>query len=138
MKQAAGTEALDRVRQMRRSPTEAERLIWNAIRGRRLGGLKFRRQVWIGTYIVDFLCAEAKLIVEIDGARHADNAVYDMGRDASLAEAGYRTLRFWNNEVTGNLDGVLETILLACGARVPSPSRRSAAGPSFSLKGEGL
>ena len=94
MKQATGTEALSRVRQMRRSATEAERLIWNAVRSRRLGGFKFRRQVWIGSYIADFLCADAKLIVELDGAQHGDAADYDTRRDASLAEAGYRTLRF--------------------------------------------
>lgn len=138
MKQSAGTEALSRVRQMRRSPTEAERLIRNAVRSRRLGGFKFRRQVWIGSYIADFFCAEAKLVVELDGSQHSDADAYDTRRDASLAEAGYRTLRFWNNDVTGNLDGVLETILSACGARLPSPSRRFAAGPSLSLKGEGL
>jgi very-short-patch-repair endonuclease len=137
MKQAAGTEALSPVRQMRRSATEAERLIWNAVRSRRLGGFKFRRQVWTGRYIADFLCAEAKLIIELDGSQHGEAAGYDTRRDASLAEAGYRTLRFWNNDVTGNLDGVLKTILLACEARLPSPSHRFAAGPSLSLKGEG-
>ena len=129
MKQVAGTEAVARVRRMRRSPTEAERLIWNAVRSRRLGGFKFRRQVWIGTYIADFLSANAKLIVELDGSQHGDSADYDARRDASLAEAGYRTLRFWNNDATGNLDGVFKTILLACEARLPSPS--------LTLKGEG-
>jgi len=138
MKQAAGTDALVRVRQMRRSATEAERLIWNAVRGRRLGGFKFRRQVWVGPYIADFLCAEAKLIVEVDGSQHGATEAYDTRRDASLDEAGYRTLRFWNNDVTGNLDGVLQAILHVCEARLPSPSRRFAAGPSLSPGGEGL
>ena len=137
MKQAAGTEALARVRRMRQDQTEAERLIWSAIRSRRLGGFKFRRQVWIGSYIADFLCAEAGLVVELDGSQHGAAEAYDMRRDVSLDEAGYRTLRFWNNDVTGNLDGVLKTILLTCEAHVPSPSRRCAAGPSLSLKGEG-
>lgn len=137
MKQAAGTEALARVRQMRRSASEAERLIWHAVRSRRLGGFKFRWRVWLGFYIADFLCAEAKLVIELDGTQHGDAVTYDTRRDATLAEAGYRTLRFWNNDVTGNLDGVLETILLACEARLPSPSRRCAAAPSLSLKGEG-
>ena len=138
MKQAAGTEALARVRQMRKQPTEAERLIWNALRSRRLGGFKIRRQVWLGSYIADFLCAEAKLIIELDGSQHGDASDYDARRDATLAEAGYRTLRFWNNDVTGNLEGVLEIIREACQARLPSPSRRMAAGPSLSLKGEGI
>ena len=137
MRKAAGTEALQRVRQMRRTATEPERLIWNAVRGRRLGGLKFRRQVWIGPYVADFVCAEAKLILELDGSQHSDAETYDSRRDASLAEAGYRKLRFWNNDVTGNLDGVLEAILQAWEARLPSPSRRFAAGPSLSPRGEG-
>jgi very-short-patch-repair endonuclease len=137
MKQATGTEALARVRQMRRSATEAERLIWNAVRSRRLGGFKFRRQVWIGSYIADFLCPEARLVIELDGSQHGEAADYDTRRDASLAEAGYRTLRFWNNDVAGNLDGVLETILHACEGNLPSPSHRFAAGPSLSLTGEG-
>jgi very-short-patch-repair endonuclease len=137
MKQAAGTEALNRVREMRRSATEAERLIWNAVRGRRLGDFKFRRQMWIGPYIADLLCVEAGLIIELDGSQHGEAAEYDARRDADLAEAGYRTLRFWNNDVTGNLDRVLETIFHACGADVPSPSHRLAAGPSFSPRGEG-
>jgi len=137
MKQAAGSDGLARVRQMRRSATEPEGLIWNAVRGRRLGRLKFRRQVWIKSYIADFLCAEAKVVVELDGSQHGDAAAYDERRDASFAEAGYRTLRFWNNDVTGNLDGVLETILRACEGHLPSPSRRVAAGRSLSPGGEG-
>ncbi|MBW8745231.1 MAG: endonuclease domain-containing protein [Sphingomonas sp.] len=123
---------------MRRSGTDAERLIWNALRSRRLGGFKFRRQTWIGAYRADFVCIEARLIVELDGSQHSDAVKYDMQRDASLAEAGYRTLRFWNNDVTGNLDGVLEIILRACAERLPSPSRRDAAGPSLSPRGEGI
>ncbi|HWI87308.1 MAG TPA: DUF559 domain-containing protein [Sphingomonas sp.] len=138
MKQAAGTEALERVRRMRRVPTEAERTLWNALRGRRLDGHKFRRQVWIGAYIADFVCNEARLIVEVDGSQHGDAVDYDTRRDASLAEAGYRTLRFWNNDVTGNLEGVLESISTACAARLASPSRRDAAGPSLSPRGEGI
>ena len=137
MKQTAGTEALERVRPMRRAPTEAERTLWNALRGRRLDGHKLRRQVWIGDYIADFLCNEAWLVIEVDGSQHGDAVGYDARQDASLAEAGYRTLRFWNNDVTGNLEGVLESISTDCAARLPSPSRRDAAGPSLSLKGEG-
>jgi very-short-patch-repair endonuclease len=138
MRQAAGTEALARVRQMRRSATAPERLIWNALRSRRLGGFKFKRQVWIGAYIADFLCAEAKVIVELDGSQHSDAADYDRQRDASLAEAGYLSLRFWNNDVIENLEGVLRTVQQACEARLPSPSRRDAAGPSLSLRGEAI
>ena len=125
MKQSAGTEALGRVRQMRRSATEAERLIWSALRGRRLGGFKFRRQVWIGSYIADFLCAEAKLVIELDGSQHGAATEYDARRDASLAEAGYRTLRFWNNDVTGNPDGCWKPYFTRVRRTCPHPPTAS-------------
>ena len=75
------------------------------IGSRRLSGYKFRRQVWIGVYIADFVCTETRLIVELDGSQNADAAKYDTERDATFTEAGYRTLRFWNNDVTGNSTG---------------------------------
>jgi very-short-patch-repair endonuclease len=137
VKQSAGTEALDRVRTMRRVATPAENLLWGALRGRRLEGLKFRRQVWIDTYIADFLCYEARLIVELDGSQHSEAVDYDAHRDAELTRLGYRTLRFWNNDVSGNLDGVLETIRRACVERLPSPSRASR-GPLPLPSGEGI
>lgn len=139
MKKSAGREALDRVRNMRQAPTEAERLMWGALRSRRLDGLKFRRQVWIGAYIADFVCIEARLIVELDGSQHVEADDYDRRRDTQLASLGYRTLRYWNNDVTGNLVGVLDAIRVSCAERLPSPSHRlSAAGPSLSLAGEGI
>ncbi len=138
MKQSAGTEALDRVRRMRRVQTEVERLMWGALRSRRLEGLKFRRQVWIGGYIADFVCAEARVVIEVDGSQHGETLDYDAQRDATLTEAGYRTLRFWNNDVTGNLEGVLKSIATACAERVAPPSHRCAAGPSLSPTGEGF
>lgn len=139
MKKSAGREALDRVRNMRQAPTEAERLMWGALRSRRLDGLKFRRQVWIGAYIADFVCIEARLIVELDGSQHVEAGVYDSRRDTELANAGYRTLRFWNNDVTGNLVGVLDAIRAGYIEQLPSPSHRlTAAGPSLSPKGEGI
>ncbi len=88
--------------------TDAERAIWFAVRDRRLDGFKFRRQVTIGPYIVDFACAEAALIVEIDGGQHNDDI--DRYRTTRLQDAGYRILRFWNNDVHDNLTGVLETL----------------------------
>jgi very-short-patch-repair endonuclease len=137
VKQSAGTEALERVRGMRRASTPAERSLWGALRGRRLDGLKFRRQVWIETYIVDLLCYEARVIVELDGSQHGEAIDYDRRRDAERATLGYRTLRFWNNDVSGNLDGVLDAIRCACLERLPSPSR-AARGPLPLPKGEGL
>ena len=97
-------------RSMRHALTEAELRLWNQIRSRRLGGAKFRRQVPMAGFIADFLCAEAKLIVEIDGVQHAESA-YDAARDVKLRERGFRVLRFWNDDVMRDLDGVCATIL---------------------------
>src|SRR5690349_4465532 len=107
MRQADGTEALERVRQLRRSSTEAEKLLWGYLRSRRLEGQKFRRQVWIGPYIADFLCVDAGLIIELDGSQHADRAAYDASRSAYLKERGLTVLRFWNNDVLSDIDAVL-------------------------------
>src|SRR5277367_6680388 len=87
-----------RARAMRRAPTGAERRLWRLLRDRRLDGLKFRRQVPIGPYIVDFLCVGARLIVEADGSQHNESP-HDEVRDASLARGGWKVLRFWNHEV---------------------------------------
>ena len=128
MRQVDGTEALARVRQLRRSATAAEKLLWQHLRGRRLEGCKFRRQVWIGPYIADFLCNEAALLIELDGSQHADRADYDAARSVYLEERGFRVLRFWNNDVLGDIDAVLTAIRAA----VPSPSHslRERAPPS--------
>lgn len=99
-------------RRLRRNDTDAERLIWFSVRDRRLSGFKFVRQEAIGRYIVDFVCRDQKLIIEIDGGQHADNA-RDATRDAALAAEGYRVLRFWNSDVMSNKNGVLNTILEA-------------------------
>ena len=97
-------------RAMRREPTEAEDRLWGALRGRRLDRIKFKRQAPAGAYIADFLCAEAMLIVEIDGSQHADSA-YDRDRAEALKAHGFRVLRFWNDEVMRELDSVCDTII---------------------------
>jgi very-short-patch-repair endonuclease len=94
---------------LRKEATDAERLLWGMLRGRRLVGHKFRFQATIEPFVVDFLCVEAWLIIEVDGSQH--NAAADAGRTQFLQSRGYRTLRFWNNEVLENLDGVLEVII---------------------------
>jgi very-short-patch-repair endonuclease len=99
-------------RRLRKQATDSETQMWFALRGRRLGGFKFVRQEAIGNYIVDFVCRDRKLIVEVDGGQHADNPA-DRVRDANLAAAGYRVLRFWNTDVLQNKEGVLLTILAA-------------------------
>jgi len=91
--------------------TDVERKLWHAVRNRQLGGFKFRRQVTIGPFIVDFLCAEARLVVELDGGQHGEEV--DSGRTAFLEGEGYRVLRFWNGDVVESFEGVLEVILQA-------------------------
>jgi very-short-patch-repair endonuclease len=95
---------------MRGAPTDSELRLWRLLRDHRLNSLKFRRQVPVGPYIVDFLCVGAKLIVEADGSQHAESP-RDNIRDAYLASQGWKVLRFWNNEVLQNREGVLETLL---------------------------
>jgi very-short-patch-repair endonuclease len=138
MRAIDGTDALARARHLRHFATDVEKLLWARLRARRLEGFKFRRQVWIGSYIADFLCVEAQLIVEADGAQHGENAEYDLRRDAMLKTEGCRVLRFWNNDVTGNMEGVLDAIRAACLERVPSPSQAYGLGPSLSQRERGL
>ena len=98
----------------RRAPTEAELGLWRLLRDRRLNGLKFRRQVPIGPYIVDFLCVSARLIVEADGSQHSES-MRDERRDAYLARQGRAVLRFWNPDILRNREGVIDTILARAG-----------------------
>ena len=93
--------------------TTAERLLWNSLRDRQLGGLKFRRQHAVGPYVLDFYCHECKLAVEVDGGIHEAYAEYDEARTAHVGEYGYRVIRFSNDEVLGNPEKVLRRILEA-------------------------
>ena len=95
---------------MRADATLAENLLWQAVRNRQLEGFKFKRQVPLDGYILDFVCFEARLIVEVDGSQHADNT-RDLVRDAFFRGQGFRILRFWNDEVVQNLDAVCLAIL---------------------------
>ncbi len=90
--------------------TDAETRLWYYLRARCLNGWKFRRQVPLGDYVADFLCEEARIIVEIDGGQHAEREEADRERTRWLERQGYRVVRFWNNEVLENMDGVLETL----------------------------
>jgi very-short-patch-repair endonuclease len=100
-----------RSRELRAASTDAERRLWSLVRGRRLGGCKFRRQVPIDRYFADFACVEARLIVEADGGQHSENEREDEGRTAVLEAAGWRVIRFWNSEILQNLEGVARAIL---------------------------
>ncbi|MSP50337.1 MAG: endonuclease domain-containing protein [Alphaproteobacteria bacterium] len=93
--------------------TDAERVLWKAIRSSQLDGLKFRRQYPAGPYVLDFFCEQLSLAIELDGGQHSVEK--DAERTASLTDHGIRVLRFWNNDVLTNLPGVLETIRMAAG-----------------------
>lgn len=93
--------------------TDAEQALWRSLRDRQVEGYRFRRQVPIGRYIVDFACLEKRLIVEVDGGQHQINRDNDAIRDAWLVKEGYCVLRFWNNDVLGNRNGVLQRIVEA-------------------------
>lgn len=97
-------------RALPRRSTEAEKLMWSRLRGRRLQGIKFKRQVPIANYIVDFVALDLKLI-EVDGGQYESQAVADAERTRILEEWGYHVVRVWNDDVLGNIDGVLEAIL---------------------------
>ena len=99
-----------RARSLRKSMTDAERLLWQRLRGRQLAGWKFRRQHAVGPFIVDFVCIAKKLIIEVDGAQHASEVERDAKRSRYLSEEGYRIFRFWNSDVLKELEGVLEVI----------------------------
>ncbi|OFZ69486.1 MAG: DNA (cytosine-5-)-methyltransferase [Betaproteobacteria bacterium RBG_16_58_11] len=103
---------LNNAKNLRSSQTEAEQRLWYHLRAHRFMDLKFKRQKPMGSYIVDFVCVEHRLIIELDGGQHADDVTYDQHRDAWLRGQGYTVLRFWNNDVMQQLDGVLEQIRL--------------------------
>ena len=104
-------------RKLRREQTDVERKLWFALRDRRFHRFKFRRQQPIGPYVADFVCFEAKLVIELDGDQHGQvsNEVYDRARSERLKADGFRVIRFWNHELIENFDGVLDAITLALG-----------------------
>ena len=109
-----------RARTLRQNMTEAERRVWQILRSRQIEGHKFRRQVPIGRYIADFVCREARLIVEIDGGQHDRAACGETKRTEFLQNEGYRVLRFWNHEILANLEGVHDRIAEELGRITPT------------------
>jgi very-short-patch-repair endonuclease len=97
-------------RNLRNEATDAERELWKYLRGRRLEGFRFRRQVPIAGFIADFVCPQAKLIVELDGGQHQQQEEYDAERSRILVVLGYRVLRYWNNAVMQDLESVVADI----------------------------
>jgi very-short-patch-repair endonuclease len=127
-------ETLVRAKRLRRELTDAERKLWGALRSSKLEGAKFRRQQPIGPFIADFVCQQQRLIVEADGGQHAGSTADDR-RTAYLESKGYRVLRFWNNDILSNIDGVADIIAAALSS--PHPARASRELPSPS-RGEGF
>jgi very-short-patch-repair endonuclease len=100
-------------RALRSNMTDAEQALWHLLRCRQISGLKFRRQHPFGNYILDFVCLENKLVIEVDGGQHGQQAGYDENRAQKLQAAGFRVLRFWDNEVLNEIESVKEKIWLA-------------------------
>jgi very-short-patch-repair endonuclease len=118
---------------LRAVPTDAEIALWRLLRSRRLANMKFRRQVPIGEWIAGFVSFEHQLIIEADGSQHVDS-MHDTRRDQDLAARGFRVLRFWNNEILQNRNGVAEAILAAS---LDSPSPGELRSPPSPTRGEG-
>jgi very-short-patch-repair endonuclease len=98
------------VRRLRRNKTEAEGRLWSRLRNRQLEGAKFRFQTQVGDFVPDFICSDAMLIVELDGGQHGVAIEKDAARTVALEAAGYTVMRFWNNDVLSNTNGVLQAI----------------------------
>jgi very-short-patch-repair endonuclease len=114
-------------RRLRKQMTDAEKLLWKILRRRQLGSFKFRRQRPIGPFVVDFVCIERRVVIEADGGQH-DGSESDLRRSAWLAERGWQVLRFWNNEILQNPEGVQLQTLEVLKQRVPKFRRSRSAG----------
>jgi very-short-patch-repair endonuclease len=121
-------------RNLRKAPMKAEDVLWQALRGRRLTGLKFKRQVPFLSYAVDFICLDRKLVVEIDGAQHGWYADYDVARTREIEDHGYAVLRFTNSDVLNDLDTVKLRILTAAGPLASHPHPRLLSHPGEGRK----
>jgi len=122
-------------RRLRRDLTDAERTLWRLLRGRQLEGYKFRRQQPIDRYVVDFVCFEHRLVIEIDGGQHAEVDAYEECRTQHLEHTRFRIVRFWNNEVLENPEGVCARILELLDTPHPPGAPRRA--PPSPTRGEG-
>ncbi len=120
-------DLINNAKSLRSNQTDAETKLWYYLRAHRFMGLKFKRQKPIGQYIVDFICIEQKLVIEIDGGQHTEQIEYDMARTKFLQAEGYRVLRFWNNQVLSEIEGVLEAIRMEI-ALSPTPLTQAGEG----------
>jgi very-short-patch-repair endonuclease len=131
------SKSVIRARQLRARMTDAETKLWFALRDRRFANYKFRRQVRIGSYYADFVCFEARVVIEVDGGQHAESAS-DKSRDQWFATNDFQVLRFWNNEVLRNLEGVLTMLIDALQSRTPHPALRLRSAPPSPARREGV
>ncbi|MDJ0944655.1 MAG: endonuclease domain-containing protein [Kiloniellales bacterium] len=116
----------ERAKSLRKNPTDAEMRLWSHLRRRQIAGIRFRRQVSIGPYVVDFASHEAKLVIEVDGGQHDLGSARETARTRRIQEDGFRVIRFWNSEVLGNFEGVvlsIEAELTSHPPPQPSPTR---------------
>ena len=120
---------LAKAKRLRRDMTDAERRLWSVLRNSQINGAKFRRQQPIGPFIADFICQERRLIIEADGGQHAESAS-DARRTAFLETKGYRVLRFWNDDILTNIDGVAQAIAAALATPHPARALRESPSPS--------
>ncbi len=123
----------NQAKDLRHRSTDAELLLWKRLRNRSIDDVKFRRQQPIGPYVVDFVCMERRLVIEVDGGQHTEQLERDEARTAYLKSKGYRVLRYWNNEVLGQTESVLEAIHEALAQAAypslqPSPARGEGVG----------
>jgi very-short-patch-repair endonuclease len=116
-----------RAQELRKNLTDAEQHLWRILKRHQIAGVKFRRQQPLGSFIVDFVCFERRLIVEVDGGQHAEQVPYDEQRTGWLEAQGYCVLRFWNNDVLANAEGVADAIGNAVERRSPPPPQSSPA-----------
>jgi adenine-specific DNA-methyltransferase len=122
-KRVADAKHRENAKRLRTNQTDAESVFWYNVRARRLAGFKFRRQYPVGSFIADFVCLEAKLIVELDGDQHAVRRDYDRSRDAFLKSKGFHVMRVWNSDLLTNRDGVMDAVLRQL-ENVDTPSPR--------------
>ena len=113
--------ASEHAKALRSNMTDAERRLWYLLRAHRFRGYKFKRQLPVGPYIVDFVCLAERLVIEVDGGQHSESRS-DLRRDQWLKDQGFRVMRFWNNEVLNNTDGVLDVVFDQLGRASPAPS----------------
>jgi very-short-patch-repair endonuclease len=120
---------------LRQNSTKTERLLWRNLRAKQMQGLKFRRQEPIGDYIVDFVCFENRVVIEVNGSQHMAEIARDKERERWLRSQGFTILRFWNNEVLRSMEGVLEIIRLTCQIHLPFVPPLRAVKPLSAIKG---